>query len=118
MLEERRDVVRAGQRAGVVYTVLPEHERQRGVTFDISGGGIGLVTQRVLAPWTELQVALQLPTREAPVHFIGQVVWSRAQETADRAQRTRAVLTGLRISEIAPDDQTELMEYVVRTKMM
>lgn len=112
MLTQRRDMVRAGYRAPVTYVVLPETDRQQSTTFDISGDGIGLLTERVLAPWTQLQVALRLPGREQPVHVIGQVVSSRIQSTEDRTQRTRAVLTGLRITEIAPSDRDTLTEFV------
>ncbi len=105
-------MVRVRQRAEVTYAVLPGGAPQRGVTFDLSAGGIGLVTDRVLELWTQVQVSLALPDRGAPVPFIGQVMWSQARETTDRARRARTVWTALRISEIAPRDQDALADFV------
>ena len=112
-MEERRKFVRLDTRLEAAYAVLPSGQKLKGTTKDIGGSGICLFTDSVLASGTRLQVALTLPGREQPVHFIGEVVWSEAYEVIAKNERRRAVETGLRFVEITPQDQQGVMQHVI-----
>jgi len=100
-------------RLDVTYTVLPTAQAQHATTKDISGGGICLFSDRVLPPGDRLQVAMKLPDREQPVNFIAEVVWSEPYEVIGKGGRQRSVEVGVRFLEIAPHDQTAVMQHVI-----
>lgn len=112
-MEEQRQFVRLDARLDVTYTVLQTGAVGQAVTKNISGGGVCIFTERVLAPGTRLQVAMKLPEGERPVNFIAEVVWSEAYEIIGKAERRRAVETGVRFVEIAPPDQEAVMQHVI-----
>ena len=112
-MEERRKFVRLDTRAEVTCTTLSTGKVERTVTKDIGGGGICLFTEHVLAPGTRLQVAMKLPGSEQLVNFIAEVVWSEAYEVVGKTERRRAVETGVRFLEIAPNDQDAVMRHVI-----
>ncbi len=112
-MEERRRFVRLDTRLEISYSVLPSGASQRSVTKDIGGGGICLFTDHTLASGTQLQVAMKLPGREEPVHFIAEVMWSEPYEVIGKTERRRAVETGVRFVEIAPKDQEAVMQHVI-----
>jgi c-di-GMP-binding flagellar brake protein YcgR len=113
-MEERRRFVRAEAQAALTYTVLPGTQARQTVTTDVSGGGVACVTEKPLAPGASVQASLQLPGREQPVHFTGEVAWSETQEVTSGSGRERQVQTGLRFAEIAPLDQDAVESFVTR----
>jgi c-di-GMP-binding flagellar brake protein YcgR len=113
-MEERRKFVRCPALAEVTYTVLPSTTPQQTFSKDVSGGGSSIVTDKTLSPGTSLQVAMKLPSREQPVNFIGEVVWSQQYEIIDPNVRRKSVETGVRFSEIAPADQEAVEGFVFR----
>ena len=112
-MEERRQFVRLDTRLDLYYTRLPSTDEQRTVTKNISGGGICLIAGEDLQPGDQLQIAMKLPDRETPVHFIGQVVWSEPYEVIGRTQRQRAAEIGIKFVEISPQDRETVMRYVI-----
>jgi c-di-GMP-binding flagellar brake protein YcgR len=113
-MEERRRFVRVPARAQLTYTVLPDTHSRQTVTKDVSRGGVACATDKPLPPGASLQVAMTLPGRDTPAHFIGEVVWSQTQETITRSSRERYAETGMRFSEIAPLDQDAVETLVAR----
>ena len=112
-MEERRTFVRLDTRVDVMCTVLPSGKVERTVTKDVGGGGVCIFTENVLSPGTRLQVAMKHPGSEQPVNFIAEVVWSEAYEVIGKTERRRAVETGVRFLEIAPNDQAAVMRHVI-----
>ena len=112
-MEERRRFVRLDTRAEVTCTTLTTGAVERTVTKDIGGGGVCLFTENVLASGTRLQVAMKLPGSEQPINFIAEVMWSEAYEVIGKTERRRAVETGVRFLEIAPNDRDAVMRYVI-----
>lgn len=113
MMQERREFVRLDTRLEATYTVLPSGTAQKLVSKNISGGGICFFADRTMPPGLRLQVAMPLPGRNKPVNFTAEVVWSEAYEMIGRTQRQRSIEVGVRIVEIAPDDQQAIMQHVI-----
>jgi hypothetical protein len=111
-MEERRKFVRLNARLPVACVVLPDAGAQPVTTRDVSGGGARLFVERELGPGTSLQVALELPGLERPVHALGEVVWSETSETAAAGERQRSIEAGIRWSEISPQDRDALAALV------
>ena len=94
------------------YTVLPDGRPQRTLTKDLGVGGARLVMDKLLAPGTQLQLAIPLPGREQPVNAIAEVVWSGEVELTGRAGQRRSAEVGIRTVEIAPQDQEALTQFI------
>lgn len=114
-MQEHRKFVRLDTRLEATYTVLPSGTPQKLVSKNISGGGICFFADQPLPIGMRLQVAMPLPGREKPVNFTAEVVWSEAYEVIGRSQRQRSVEVGVRIVEIAPQDQQAMMQHVILT---
>jgi c-di-GMP-binding flagellar brake protein YcgR len=114
-MEEHRQFVRLDTRLELTYNLLPSGSPQRTITRNVSAGGLCLVSDRVLTPGSQLQISMQLPDHQAPIHFIGEVVWSDPYEIIGKTERQHAVETGLRFVEISPDDRDALMRHVILT---
>ena len=111
-MEERRRFVRASARLDAAYTVLPETALRAAVTKDVSGGGARLITDKILAPGTSLQMAVTLSGQDAPVNTIGEVVWSEPSAMTTQALRRQSAESGIRFAEISPSDRDTLMVFV------
>ncbi len=112
-MEERRRFVRLDTRLRTTYTVIPSNEIRHTITKDIGGGGICLFVEEILASGTRLEVALQLPSREEPILFTGEVAWSEQYEVIGKEQRQQSVEVGIRFIEIATQDQEAIMQHVI-----
>ena len=112
-MEERRQFVRLDTRLEVSYAALPSGKMEGAATKDISGRGICLFTQQVLAPGTRLQISMKLPDRERPVNFMAEVVWSEAYEMIGKTERRRSAETGIRFVEVSAQDQAAIMHHVI-----
>ena len=114
-MEERRRLVRLETPVEVSYAVLPEGSKQRTAAKNVSGNGLCLSTEKPLPPGAQLQVGMKLPDREQPVNAVAEAVWSAASEVVDKTGRQRSVETGVRFTEIAPQDRDALAQFVFRT---
>ena len=112
-MEERRKFVRLDTTLPIVYQVLPSTIPKKSVTRDIAGGGICLFVNEPLKPGTRLHVDIQLPGREHPVSFQGEVVWSEEYEVIGKTQRERAVEAGVKFLQIDPKDRQAILEHVI-----
>ncbi len=84
----------------------------RSVTKNISGGGICVFMDRRMAPTTRLRIQLDVPGRDAPCQFTGEVVW--CEEYPKPVDGGPAVLVGVKFVEIDPSDQEAIMRYCMR----
>ena len=109
---ERRQSVRTRARLMVRYLVLPDGPTTPTATHDVSCDGVCCLTGRSLERGTSLQMALALPGSEAPIPFIGHVVWSDAYEVTSAAGSARGAQTGIRIAEIAPNDRATISAFI------
>ena len=113
-MDERRQFIRIPAQLNVEYAVLPSGMTQHSQTRDVSAGGACLVTDTPLPPETQVQVAIQLPD-QPPVNAIAEPVWTTTSDVTGKTQHRRVIETGVRFTEISPQDQHSLMEYVART---
>lgn len=70
---------RAGERHGVQIKVAWVHEGEqfKGVSADISLGGLFIASPHLLKRGLEFKLAFKLPTCEEPVRAVGRVAWIR-----------------------------------------
>ena len=112
-MQERRQFVRLDTRLDTTYTVSTTGTTSRTAIKNISGGGICLIMDEVLAPGTRLQMVVKLPDTEQSTQFLGEVVWSEPYEIIGKTERRRAVEAGIRFVEISPADHAVVMRYVI-----
>ena len=112
-MEERRQFVRLDTRLPTEYRILPSSEAQHSVIKEISGGGVCVFVSAPLRLGTQLQVTIALPDSTREVTFTGEVVWCESSEIIGKAQQHRSVLAGVKFVSIAPEDQREIMRYVI-----
>ena len=113
-MDERRKFVRAPVQVDVQYAALPDGMNQMTHTKDLSAGGACVVTKDPLPAEAKLQVAIQLP-EQPPVNAIAEPVWTSTTEVTGQGPAQCAVETGLRFTEIAPQDRNALIAYVAKS---
>ena len=114
-MEERRQYVRLAARLPVRCAVLPSGLMQDINLKDLSGGGLRMVTDAPVASGEQLQVAIQLPGQEQPVNAIAEMVWSRTAQMSGRIEQARTVETGVRFTEIAPQDRDAILAAIAKS---
>jgi len=97
------------------YQDRREHQRERieiqvniwndvvnltGVVFDLSGGGMSVLTPRVLANNTDVKISFEIPNA-ATVKCDARVVWSSESRRA-----------GLKFTDVTDDDRATLSKWV------
>ena len=112
-MEERRQFVRLDTRLPIDYRVLPSSPVQHSVVKDIGGAGVCLFVSESLQLGTQLQVTIALPDPARQITFTGEVVWCEASQIIGKAQQHRSILAGVKFVSIAPEDQREIMRYVI-----
>ena len=112
-MEERRQFVRLDTRLQTDYRILPSSEMRHSVTKDISGDGMCLFVEEPLRLGVRVQVTIALPDSNRQIEFTGEVMWCESSEIIGKAQQHRSVLAGIKFISIAPEDQREIMRYVI-----
>jgi c-di-GMP-binding flagellar brake protein YcgR len=110
-LIEKRKYIRLKAPIGVTYGLVKKSKRQRShLTFlkDIGGGGIRIMAKEELRPGDLLEVEIQIPLLEDPIHAVGEVVWYEQFNDRDRQIRE----AGVRLMDIEPTDLHQILEYV------
>ncbi len=110
-MEERRKFVRLDTQLPLRYSLLPSGQSQPAVSTEVGGGGVRLVAPGHVQPETRLWVELQLPGRQQPVTFVGEVVWSEQHDI----KGISPVEIGVRFVEISPEDRQAIMQHVDTT---
>ena len=112
-MEERRKFVRLDTRLSTEYRIVSASAATRLVTKDIGGGGVCIFVSEPLSVGTQLQVTITLPDASRTIAFTGEVVWCESYEIIGKAQQHRSILAGVKFVSIAPEDQREIMRYVI-----
>lgn len=73
--EDRRMFTRFMARAFLGYLDITSQKKGRGRTYDISGNGIGLITNQKLPPATPLDIWLKIPDNSDSLYVKGEVIW-------------------------------------------
>lgn len=108
--EERRRFVRLNSSLPVIYKPVGEDTGFTSLTRNVGGGGIGLFTERRVAPGTMLEIEVAFPNRPAPIRFRGTVIWSGELILKEGDTTPRAYEAGVRFLDITEDDR----EYILR----
>ncbi|MBI4597734.1 MAG: PilZ domain-containing protein [Candidatus Omnitrophica bacterium] len=108
---ERRRFVRFTTWLDMRYAVADAAEVSSALTRNISGGGMGFFTKLRLTPGTVLKLEVKFPQRAEPVRCTAEVVWSGPLLLFGQDDAPHAYETGVRILEIAPQDQEFLIQH-------
>ena len=111
MDQERRQFIRLNTRLTVIFKNLKTGKVRRALTKDLSGAGMGLITEEILAPGTPLEMEIKLPDREAPITFQAEVVWSKPVGGPRKSYENPTAETGVKFVQVDPHDQKLLMLY-------
>jgi CRP-like cAMP-binding protein len=82
----------------------------RAHTVDVSAKGLFIVTERLLSPWKEFLVKLQLPDRPAPLQIKCEVLWNRER---NNSQPNRLPGMGVKFIKISKKDYQTLRDFIV-----
>ncbi len=111
-MEDRRKFVRLDAQLPLHYGLLPSGVAQEATSTELGGGGLRLITQEHVQPESRIWIELQLPGRQRPVAFVGEVVWSQQHDI----KGISPVEIGVRFVEIAPEDRQAIMRHVDTTR--
>ena len=83
----------------------------RGLTNDISAGGVCVVVDKVYQPGTELELEIELSDLRRSVKFVARVVRTEQLGEARKRDEDPPMKTGLVYIRLDPKDQSLLMQY-------
>ncbi len=108
---ERRKFIRLQASIGVVYRVIKKQKQQPALASlvkNIGGGGIRIIAKEDLKKGDLLDLKIQIPHLEEPIHAVGEVVWFFHAKERERDTRE----AGVRFRDIEPEDLHHVLEYV------
>ena len=111
---EKRKYIRLHASIGVTYSVIKNIKKIRAnkttlsLVKNLSGGGVRLQVKDDLRTGDLLDVEIQIPHLEDPVHAVAEVVWFSHLKNPDR--QTREV--GIRFRDIDAKDLHRILEFV------
>jgi hypothetical protein len=76
--EDKRIFQRYALELPLRYLEVDSDKEGEGLTYDKSAKGIGMVTDKQLAPLKVLEIWLKVPDKGEPLYARGEVVWSKA----------------------------------------
>ena len=116
MGDERRQFVRLDTNLAVTYKVLPSSVPERleaTKTKNVSEGGLCVFLNQRLPVGTPMEFQINLPGRDKPAAFTGEITWCEEFEVVGKTQRERVVQAGVRFVFIHPKDREALMQHVI-----
>ena len=109
--QRRADRLRSWLHA--TYRVPSEGDKiYNSVTRNASEGGMGLLTEREFEPGTALRIEVRCANHR-PITCTAEVRWSKPLVLAGQDEGPRAFETGVRFSEITPEDRKSILLYTV-----
>ena len=81
------------------------------ITKNISAEGLRFTSDQKLEKGSKIDFEIDLPNREKPVHFKGEVVWSKAASSADKGKKGNYDI-GIKFVEVDKKDRNALMLYI------
>ncbi len=107
-VEERRKFIRLGVPVGLKYIVAGESQRQEGTTHDISCEGLRFTTDIEIKEGDGLEINLDVPNANNPVHIKGKVVWTKRVSTEDSSPKE----VGVEFAEIEEDNKNTFLKFL------
>jgi len=112
MPEQRKDP-RLGLRLNVSYKIAGTAKSGKSITHDVSAGGLRFIAEHPLEAGMRLEISLRLPEGDRSIAFLGEVAWTRATTTTDRALTGGSREIGVKFLEIDAKDRQVLKQYAV-----
>lgn len=108
---EKRKFVRLQAPIGVIYKPAKKNRRQKpspSLVKNISGGGVRIFVKEEVRCGDLLDLQIEIPHLEHPIHALGEVVWYHSLKEKDRQVNE----AGIRFRDIHPKDLHRIFEYV------
>ncbi|MBM3246139.1 MAG: PilZ domain-containing protein [Candidatus Omnitrophica bacterium] len=99
--QDKRTFQRLPAEFPLSYLDLNANQQGNGITIDIGGEGIGLITNKALVKNTPLDIWINLPDNAEPLRTKGTVAWSNSG-TADAYNRVGIKLKKVDFMDFAP----------------
>lgn len=110
--KERRKYVRLNTQAQIRYTVIGKPGTIKVTSKNVSAGGICAIVSEQLAEDTPLQLEIDIPDLNEPIHALGRVVWQKKVEAAKNKSKT-CFDTGIEFTGISDFDRFNINRYVL-----
>ena len=108
---DRRKFARFTCQLHATYAVNGRGSAVRSLTRNIGPGGLSFFTATRIMVGTVLCLELQLSGRRRPIRCTAQVIWSGPLILEQRDSAIHAYETGVRLLDVAEDDQAALIGY-------
>ena len=118
-IEERRKFIRLEVPVGLKYIIEGDSTRKEVTTKDLSCEGLRFISEDGVNESTILELALNVPNANNPVHINGRVVWAKRLSTEDGSP----LEVGVEFIKIEEDNKNTFLKYLCdliydQTKMM
>ena len=110
MGEEQRRYTRVATRLVAFLKVVETGKVHRGLTRDLSTGGVCATIETPLAVGTPLEVEIKLPDREQEIRFLAEVAWTKPVEAGKPGGNTDV---GIKFVSIDPKARSAIMHYAM-----
>ncbi len=107
-VNDQRGAERQGAQVKIAYAY--DGVQYKAITGDISGGGLFVATEELLAKDAEFKLVFLLPTCDEPLRAIGRVAWLREQPGGEPDEPRGFGVEFLTISDEARDHIATFLE--------
>jgi len=107
-IEERRKFIRLQVPVGIKYIVQGETERQEATTKDISCEGLRFSSGSEIKEGSNLEINLDIPKANNPVHIKGKVAWTKRVSTEDGSPKE----VGIEFAKIEEDNKNTFLKFL------
>ncbi|MGB2631099.1 MAG: PilZ domain-containing protein [Candidatus Omnitrophota bacterium] len=107
MMEDKREYKRYGVYLAPICCESCEYDNMRVRINDISGSGIGIITNEKMNKADKLHLELNIPGDDIPLFVTGQVTWVSEDMNNDNYYRA-----GMRLTNLNRTDKARLIKYI------
>lgn len=110
-MNENRKFIRLRVPLGIQYTVIKKHKKPRllpSALQNISIAGLSLLVKEIVRPGDILNLVIEVPHHEQPIHLTGDVVWCDQALTIESDEKS----AGVRFRDANPKELNRLLDYV------
>ena len=113
MEDERREFTRVRERVMTFVKDPTTGKVHRALTKDLGISGICVATEETFNPGASLELELQMPDRQTPLVFTGEVVWSeRIKDAKQQGFSAATCELGIKYVQIDPKDLLFMKQHI------
>ncbi len=107
-IEERRKFIRLEVPLEVKFIIEKDRIRREVTTKDLSCDGLRFISEHPIKEGSSLELNLNIPDANNPVHIKGKVVWLKRLSTADSS----SFEAGIEFTHIEEDNKNTFLKYL------